>query len=101
MKKHTAIYLKAFGYDLGQPDQFVRCERTGNKAVDIHHIISRGRGGEDRIENLMALTRHQHAEYGDKNQYIFQLLLDHEQAMKDAGVKYDQQYMKQLKERYK
>ncbi len=93
--------MKAFGYDLSDPTQFIRCERTGNRAVDIHHIISRGRGGEDRIENLMALTRAQHLEYGDKNQYIFQLLLDHEQAMKDAGVKYDIEYYAELKQKYK
>lgn len=100
MQKHTKIYLKALGYDLSDQTQFFECERTGNRAVDIHHIISRGRGGDDKIENLMALTRKQHQDYGDKQQYIFQLLLDHEMFLKEKGVKYNQDYMNELKQKY-
>ena len=97
MKKHTKIYMKALGYKEGD---FIPCERTGNKANDLHHVISRGKGGEDRIENLMALTRQQHHDYGDKKQYIFQLLLDHEAFLIYNGVKYDKEYMNQLKKKY-
>lgn len=68
MKKHTKIYLDYFGYN-----DFVPCETCGSRAVDIHHIDCRGMGGskkKDVIENLMALCRKCHIEYGDKKQYI-------------------------------
>ena len=97
MQKHTKIYMDALGYKEGD---FIPCERTGNTANDTHHIISRGKGGEDRIENLMALTRKQHLEVGDKKQWIFQLLVDHEDFLKMNGVQYDKEYMKKLKQRY-
>ncbi len=61
MQKHTKIYIESMGYS---PVDFICCELTGQKAVDIHHIIGRGRGGSDRIENLMALTREKHDRYG-------------------------------------
>lgn len=60
MKKHTKIYLNHFGY--GEQD-FVPCEICGQRAVDIHHIDSRGMGGsrsKDKIENLAALCRPHH-----------------------------------------
>jgi predicted restriction endonuclease len=70
MKKHTKIYLDYFGYGI---EDFIPCESCGAKAVDIHHIEARGMGGNkeaDNIENLMALCRKHHIEYGDKKQYI-------------------------------
>ena len=63
MKKHTKIYLDAFGY--GEQD-FIPCERclatTGRscQAVDVHHIDRRGMGGskgKDHIGNLIGLCR--------------------------------------------
>ena len=42
-------------------------------ANDIHHIHARGMGGTkqaDNIENLMAICRNCHIEYGDKKQHI-------------------------------
>ena len=71
MKKHTKIYFKALGYNL---NDFIACEISGQPAIDIHHLISRGRGGTDRIENLMALTRELHIKLGDKNQYMYKLI---------------------------
>ena len=65
MKKHTKVYLKYFQYGL---EDFIPCEICGCKAVDIHHIESRGMGGsklKDTIENLMALCRSCHITYGD------------------------------------
>lgn len=53
------------GYDI---TDFIPCEICGKKAVDIHHISSRGMGGskeKDTIENLMALCRVCHEDYGD------------------------------------
>ena len=57
---------------------FIPCEVCGAKAVDIHHIDARGMGGsktKDVIDNLMAVCRQCHIEYGDKEQYK-QLLKD-------------------------
>lgn len=47
---------------------FIPCEVCGNPATDIHHIDARGMGGsktKDYIENLQALCRGCHIEYGD------------------------------------
>ena len=70
MKNHTKVYLNHFGY-IGE--DFIPCETCGARAVDIHHIEARGIGGTkigDKIENLMALCREHHIEYGDKKQYM-------------------------------
>lgn len=77
MLKHTKIYLDSFGFDVAD---FIPCEVCGAKAVDIHHIKSRGMGGSnqhDRKENLMALCRACHIEYGDKSQYVEFLIQKH------------------------
>ena len=72
MKKHTRIYLDKMGYD---ECDFIPSEISGARAVDIHHIIGRGKCGEDRIENLIALTRTEHIKYGDeKSAYMYYLL---------------------------
>ena len=68
MKKHTKIYVDHFGWS-----DFYPCEVCGSRAVDIHHIRPRGMGGsntKDTIENLMALCRACHLDYGDKKQFI-------------------------------
>lgn len=67
MQKHTKIYFDFFGYTVGD---FIPCEICGNEAVDIHHIDARGMGGnpsgdKDVIENLQAVCRNCHNEYGD------------------------------------
>lgn len=70
MRKHTKVYLSAFGYDV---TDFIPCEICSSKAVDIHHIEARGMGGskdEDTKENLIALCRECHLNLGDKKQYI-------------------------------
>jgi hypothetical protein len=70
MKPHTKIYFNYFGYDV---TSFIPCEICGKMANDIHHIHARGMGGSkqaDNIENLMALCRNHHIEYGDKKQHI-------------------------------
>lgn len=82
MKIHTKIYLKYFRYD---ENSFISCEICKRKAIDIHHINSRGMGGSlqrDKIENLMALCRECHIKYGDKKQHKEMLKEVHSNFMK-------------------
>lgn len=76
MKPHTKLYLKQFGYTEAD---FIPCEVCGRKAVDIHHIEARGMGGTKRdvINNLMAVCRECHVEYGDKKEWTEKLKLIH------------------------
>jgi hypothetical protein len=83
MKSYTKTYLNYFGYAL---DDFIPCEICGNRGVDIHHIDCKGMGGsrlKDDIENIMALCREHHIEYGDKKQYIDFLKDIHNQRLKN------------------
>jgi hypothetical protein len=89
MRKHTKIYLDAFGYKEGD---FIPSELSNQRANDTHHIISRGKCGEDRIENLMALTREEHIYYGDKKQWMFFLLNRHYEYLKSQGVEFSKEY---------
>lgn len=77
MKKHVKVYLDYFGYGA---EDFIGCEVCSSRAVDIHHIEARGMGGSkkaDTIENVMALCRNCHVEYGDKKQYMENLKAVH------------------------
>jgi 5-methylcytosine-specific restriction endonuclease McrA len=77
MRKHTKVYLQAMGYDI---TDFIPCEICQSKAVDIHHIESRGMGGSktaDTIENLMALCRTCHVAYGDIKEHKERLQATH------------------------
>lgn len=70
MKSHVKVYMDYFGY-VG--DDFIPCEVCAARAVDIHHIDARGMGSsktKDKIENLMAVCRKCHIEYGDKKDQI-------------------------------
>jgi hypothetical protein len=70
LRNHTKVYLNHFGYT---GEDFIPCETCGARAVDIHHIEARRMGGTkkgDTIDNLMALCREHHLQYGDKKQYI-------------------------------
>lgn len=81
MKNHTKVYFKAFGYDT---NSWIPCEVCRATAVDIHHIESRGMGGSkhaDTIENLMALCRECHVEFGDKKHYKELLVATHAMRM--------------------
>jgi 5-methylcytosine-specific restriction endonuclease McrA len=86
MKAHTKIYFNYFGYDA---TDFISCEICGKMANDIHHIHARGMGGSkqaDNIENLMALCRNCHIDYGDKKQYIEFLNEIHNKKICDKSV---------------
>lgn len=102
VKKHTKIYLEAFGYDL---EDFIPCEISGYKAVDIHHIESRGMGGnptgsKDRVENLMAVTRKYHELYGDDPKYMAYLFKTHLMFMELSGVKFDRKWIERKIKQY-
>ena len=89
MKKHTQVYYHYFDYSL---EDFVYCELSGQRAVDIHHIEARGVGGskkEEKIENLMALTRELHREFGDITELIPQLQKMHFQFMQTSTPIFD------------
>lgn len=67
-------------------DDVIPCEVCGNRAQDIHHIECRGMGGSksaDVVENLMAVCRQCHIEYGDKKQYINFLKDTHNQRLEN------------------
>lgn len=57
MKNHIKIYKKYF--NIGDQDM-VFCEVCRSIAVDIHHITYRSQGGQNNIENLIALCRNCH-----------------------------------------
>lgn len=58
MKRHTKTYMDYFGYGI---DDVIICECCDyNRAVDIHHVIYKSRGGSDSITNLCALCRDCH-----------------------------------------
>lgn len=78
MPVHTATYMEFFGYGL---EDFRPSELTGNRTNDIHHIRARKSGGttkEEKIENLMAVTRLEHNHFGDKPHFFEFLDYAHE-----------------------
>lgn len=88
MQNHTKIYLSTLGFSLDDNSSYVPSEISEERAVDIHHIISRGKKGEDRIENLMALTRLEHTDFGDKKKYMVILLKIHRAYLRNNNVPY-------------
>lgn len=92
MKNHTQIYYDNFGYDKEDETEFIPSEIDGDKAVDIHHIIGRGKKGEDRIENLMSLTRIQHQDFGDKKDYMAMLLKLHRAYLRNNGIYFSEEW---------
>lgn len=97
MKKHTKIYMNSLGYDISD---FIPSEISGKRAVDIHHIIGRGKCGEDRIENLIGLTREEHIDLGDKKQYMVKLLTKHRLFLDDNGVSFDNKWFEEQINKY-
>lgn len=84
MRKHTKIYMDHFRYNTSD---WIPCEICENKAVDIHHIDARGMGGDpngkkDIIENLMALCRWCHENFGDVPEAKELLYKIHQRRMK-------------------
>lgn len=90
MKNHTKIYFDAFGYDTEDATVFVPSEISGSKGVDIHHIVNR----EDRIENLIMLTRKEHIDYGEIKEFTSMLLRIHRRNLQIAKIKFDNNWFK-------
>jgi 5-methylcytosine-specific restriction endonuclease McrA len=81
LPKHVGIYFDYFGYDV---NSWIACEVCGVTSVDINHIKPKGMGGSksmDFIENLMAMCRGCHQEYGDNQGDFEYLVLKHARAM--------------------
>ena len=81
MKQHTKNYFQHFNLT-GQ--EFLPCEVCQSEAVDLHHISPRGMGGAsklDKVENIMALCRKCHIEYGDKKHYKAFLYTKHHEKL--------------------
>ena len=85
---YVKIYCEAFGYDWEDPTFFVPSEISGEKAVDVHHIITR----EDRIENMMAVTREEHGEYGEIKGVKGMLLKRHRRVLQINKIKFDENW---------
>ena len=94
MRPHTKLYMDAFDYCI---DDYICSElNTSKRCNDVHHIDARGMGGtskEDRIEELMGVTREEHVKYGDKKHYMCYLYTAHRSAMLKSGVKFDEDYI--------
>jgi len=64
LKNHIKVYLEHHGYKaLYFEDLFIPCIWCGKRAVDVHHVDGRGRGGsklKDTPDNLVALCRECH-----------------------------------------
>lgn len=95
MKNHTNIYLESFKLDKTDNNSYVPSEISTQKAVDIHHIIGRGKGGDDRIENLMALTRQEHTDYGDKVEFMVYLLKIHRRRLQINNIPFNNDWFEE------
>lgn len=58
-----------FGYGI---QDFIPCEICEDRAVDIHHILARKKRPDliNDINNLMAVCRVCHQDYGDRTEHL-------------------------------
>jgi hypothetical protein len=92
MKDYRQIYLNALGFD---KEDYIPCEISISRGIDLHHIIGRGKLGENRIENLMSLTRENHIKYGDNKKYMVYLLVTHRHYLYTKGVQFDNNWFEE------
>lgn len=97
MKAYKKIYAEAFGYDVDDKSTNIPSEISGEPAVDIHHIVNR----EDRIENLMAVTRIEHKDYGEIKKYMYFLLKIHKRQLQLHNIPFDNNWFKAKLQEYK
>lgn len=102
MKIYTKTYLTAFGYDLSDNTQFMPCEVCHQKSTEIHHIFSRKRRVDlvNDINNLMAVCRRCHISYGDKEQWMYFLLIKHQQFLSKIKVPYSNDFFNEQFNKY-
>ena len=93
MKQHTKIYLKALKY---YPEDFMPSELSGFKGIDIHHVVNR----DNRIENLMLLTRDEHLKYGEIKSEMTYLLRAHRKFLRDKNVIFDNSWFEHYINKY-
>ena len=86
--------MKALGYDISD---YMACELTGSPGIDIHHIVTR----ENRIENLMLLTREAHVENGEIKDRMVYLLEEHRTFLMCNGVRFDNNWFENHINKYK
>ena len=86
--------MQALGYD---ETDFMPCEITGSRGVDIHHIVNR----ENRIENLMLLTRVKHVELGEIKSKMTYLLETHQEFLEANGVKFNNDWFEKHINKYR
>lgn len=97
MKPYKKIYADAFGYDVDDHTTPIPCEISGEPAVDIHHIVTR----EDRIENLMALTRQNHIDYGEIKHFMYYLLKIHKRQLQLHNIDFDNDWFLKWMDHYR
>jgi len=88
VQQHTKIYLTVFGYDTADNTVFVPSEISGDKGIDVHHIVTR----EDKIENLMMLTRSEHDAYGEIKYVMALLLKIHRRVLQLNNIPFDESW---------
>lgn len=93
MINYKKTYLKALNYDISD---FIPSELSGKRAIDIHHIVNR----ENRIENLMAVTREEHIEFGEIKSKMCYLLSEHWNFLKNRGVKCNDEWFEHYINKY-
>lgn len=85
---YKKTYLGSFKYSEGDN---IPCECCGGDAVDIHHILTRKRRRDlyNDINNLMAVCRECHDDYGDRNMYMSMLFKIHRKTMMINNIEVD------------
>lgn len=97
MKPYKKIYADAFGYDVDDHTSTVPSELSGNPAIDIHHIVDRS----DRIENLMALTREEHQDFGEIKGFMYYLLKIHKRQLELHNIDFDEDWFLKWLDHYR
>lgn len=100
MQEYTKVYLDSFGLD---ETDYVKCECCDNKATEIHHILTRKKLSSHliRIENLMAICRTCHEEYGDRIYLMAMLLTIHQKILELKEIPHNPKFFEFYIEKYK
>lgn len=95
------MYLKALEYNYEDETIFIPSEINNEaRANDIHHILCKGMGGnplkdKERIENLIALTRSEHQDFGDIKEFMTLLLKIHRRFLQINKVPFDNDWFEE------